>query len=215
VGAAAVLGAHTVLKGRLRLWAVGGLFLLGTLLIFGSIYFAPQALFPFLFFGVASSAALWFWTRAMFRRAVLAALLLIPLGVFCFYGASHMVLLTRFRGLESRSVQEIKLVQTGTDKTVLIEGTNACNQILHALAATTPYSPNHEGIRDSWVMTMVLVNGSTIRCRVGKGNSAHPETAWVEVHGNDYQNAELMQVLQRLEPGLWPVAARQPGGSPP
>ena len=72
---------------------------IGALLQFGSIYFVPQSLFPFLLVALAVVAGLFWWSSARGPGAVFISLLLVPLGIYCLYGLKHMVLLSRVRSL--------------------------------------------------------------------------------------------------------------------
>jgi hypothetical protein len=160
------------------------------------IYFGPQAVFPFLFIGAAVAGLFWFKPKSKFITAAIAALIVFPLSVMCVSSIQDMALVTRFRGLKGDDLREIRFVPAEAGKqTVVVRDPSALAQIAATLHSTTPYSPNHESIRNAWEVTMVLTNGSTISCRVGKGNRAHPEMAWIQFDSEVYQNPKLPTVL--------------------
>jgi hypothetical protein len=195
--------AMLFLKGPGRTLAGIVLFPLVAGLIVGSLYFAPQALFPFLFFGGAFGAAAWFHSRTQVRYARIAALLLIPLAGYCFYGAQHMSLVSQFRRLNDGSIRKITFTPVEERKTIVIDGIDACNRIARSLATTWPYSPNHDKPDKYCDVAIELTDGKTIQCRIGKGNRVDPETAWIAFDVAVYQNAELVHALERDAPGLW------------
>ena len=206
VGTAGYVAALVLLNGTYRIVAGSGFFLVVALLSLGTIYFAPQALFPFLFFVGAMAAAVWLRFKSKPRYALLVLLLLIPLGAYCIHGLSDMATIIRFRKLAGAELQAIEFTNLETKQKILIESPEARNRIVASLAHTTPYSPNHEGVRNAWEFSLRLKHGSVLRCVVGKGNRAHPEAAWISFGESVYQNADLMRVLKRDAPGLWPVA---------
>lgn len=192
--------AATELLGRLKRLPrilVGCIaFPLVTFLMFGTIYFAPQLLFPFMFFGGAGCVAIWFWSQAKWIPAGLVALLLLPLALYCGYGAKHISQLIRFENLKGSDLKEIRFTPlTDTHETTTVREPATLARIADSLRFTSPYSPNHEGIRNPVEMVLLLTDGSTISLSLGKGNRAHPETAWIGFGIEAYQNPQLSRVL--------------------
>lgn len=65
-----------------------------------------------------------------------------------------------------------------------------------------PYNPNHEGIHKAWEVTVTWKDGATTVFKVGEGNRATHDTAWVELKGT-YQSKSLYSVLAGPGIGLW------------
>lgn len=166
-------------------------------LLFGAIRFAPQALLPFVLLALAVSGVCWLWSQSRRRLAAILALALIPIvGDAYFYGLAHMRTVERLRGLSPGEIEEVRIERGGPGEAVVVRDGPTLAAIAEVLGETTPYSPNHEGIREPRKMTIRLVDGSTIEFSVGKGNRAHPETAWIQFGVEVYQNAGLRRLLQ-------------------
>jgi hypothetical protein len=196
VGTAGFTALHSRLKAKQRILACSILAPGLAFCFFGSIYFAPQAFFPFFFMCAALGGALWLWSQSITGPAVLAGLILVAIGGCCFSSAKHMALLTRFRGLKGADLSEIRFVPIEEGKqSIVVNDSLALARIAASLRSTTPYSPNHEGTRNLWRVTFVLANKAPILCLVGMGNRSHPEMAWIQFGSEVYQNPELPRAL--------------------
>ena len=204
VGTACFAGLYLRLKGigRVVAWVV--VLPIGALLLFGSLYFAPQALFPFMGVAVALFGVLALLSKSKTRPAVLASLILIPLGAWCGYGFAHMRLVVRLRSLPPEEVTELRLTQgsSGSTKTV-INNREAVERIVRSFKSTAPYSPNHEGIKQPWRLTIVMRDGSSLDLNIGNGNRAHRSFVWIQFGVEVYQNAELRVALLKASANLW------------
>ena len=181
--------------------ALGALIVLPDLLflLYGSLRFAPQVLFPFVFLAGVTTGACYLWSRSKLRLAVILALALIPIMADSyFYGVAHMRQVTRIRGLLPQEIQEVRIEDSSQGRKMVIRDGHTLALITKGLSDTSPYSPNHEGISLPRQMIIHLVDGSEINFRIGKGNRAHPETVWIEFGVKVYQNPSLYPVLQSL-----------------
>jgi len=114
-----------------------------------------------------------------------------------------MAWITRVRGLAAGQVREMRIDSPGEHESVIIDDPPTVNRIAEALRRTSPYSLNHEGIRQERRLTIHAVDGSAIPLRIGKGNSAHPDTVWIQEGVAVYQNPELYRVFEEVIPQLW------------
>lgn len=204
MGTAFFVDLYLRLSERLRLLASVILLPMGAFLQFGAVYFAPQALFPFMGVAVALFGVLALLSKSKSRPAVLASLILIPLGAWCGYGFAHMRLVVRLRSLPPEEVTELRLTQgsSGSTKTV-INNREAVERIVRSFKSTAPYSPNHEGIKQPWRLTIVMRDGSSLDLNIGNGNRAHPSFVWIQFGVEVYQNAELRVALLKASANLW------------
>jgi|ERR1043166_1112751 hypothetical protein len=186
------------LDGRSRGIAVLTILPLAAFAVWGSLYFAPQALFPFLFTAFVIGGALFRWSRARTWQAIAVSLLLVPLAAYCFYGARHIRMIMRLRALQPDDVAELRLSPRAGARTASVVGAReALAIIVPSLRATTPYSPNHETIRQPWRLTIALRDGSSVALDLGDGNRAHPAFVWVQFGVAVYQNPELGEAFAR------------------
>jgi len=173
-------------------------------LLFGSVYFAPQALFPFMFMAFAVGGAVFLWSRQRTRLAVLVALLLLPLGAYGLYGIGHIAVVTRLRNLEPEDVLRISFIpRSGKEEVREVTDSSRVSAIVTALRSTSPYSPNHEGIREPWEFRVALQRNDPITCRIGNGNRTHGETVWIQFGVEVYQNPVFYGVLKELQILPW------------
>jgi len=204
VGTACFAGLCLRLKGigRVVAWVV--LLPIGALLLFGSLYFAPQALFPFMFLAFALASALFVWPKQKARQAVLVSLLLIPLTAYCFYGFRHMALVCQVRSIPPSEVAELRFTPvSGQSGTIVLSKPEAITNIVMSLRHTFPYSPNHEGIKEPWQLTVSMRDGSQLDLSIGNGSRAHASFVWIQFGVEVYQNAQLREVLQTSGVNLW------------
>jgi hypothetical protein len=163
-----------------------------------SIYFAVQALFPFMILSVLLGA-LWASGGETKLKVIWGSLIILPLLAYCYYGASHILMVQRLKGLDYRQVSQIEFKGMSPverqDISVLITSPEEIKPITDALSQTTSYSPNHESIKNHWCTTITLKSGERFVFRAGKGNRAHPETAWVQFGVEVYQNPALYRAL--------------------
>ncbi len=167
-----------------------------TLLMLGTVYFAPQALFPFLFVALIVVGALYSWSTSRTTQALLLSLLLVPLGVFCVYGYQRMALATRLRSLQTSDVAETRFAPLSENTTdIVVDKPEALEIIVASLKGTYPYSPNHEGIERPWRVTVAMQDGSSVEFEMGHGNRAHPSFAWLQFGVEVYQDPQLCHAL--------------------
>lgn len=163
------------------------------LLQFGSLYFAPQALSPFLFVAFVVVGMLFLWSTARRSQALLVSLLLVPLSIYCLHGSRHMILLLKVRSLDPKKVSEVSLTSALAAQNIRVTESNVVANILSSLGYTSPYSPNHESIRQPWHVLITMRDGSSIQFSVGNGNRAHPESVWIEFGVEVYQNSQAFR----------------------
>jgi hypothetical protein len=177
---------------------------LGAFLLFGSVYFAPQALFPFLFMAAVVAGVLSLLSRSKTPHAVALALLLLPLGAYGLYGVRHMAAVLALRSLRADDVIRLRLSRAGTSfVNPVIDERQAVESVVRALHRTTPYSPNHESIRRPWRLTITMRDGSSRELDIGDGNVAHPGFVWIQFGVEVYQNPELRQALMKAGVNPW------------
>lgn len=209
VGAALFGALYPRLSKTGRLLAASALLPIGALLLFGSVYFAPQALFPFMFVAFALGGALFLWSQSKKSQTLLVSLLLIPLGAYCLYGLDHMALMVRLRSLHPEDVAELRFTSVSDDSgEIVVSRSDAVESIVRSLRHTSPYGPNHEGIESPWRVTMAMRDGSSIGFRLGNGNRDHPSFVWIQFGVEVYQNAELREALRTAGVELWPLDPR-------
>jgi hypothetical protein len=216
VAATALAKLDDVPKKRLRIFGVVVIYFIGLLLAVGSMYFAPQSLFPFLFLGGVLILVCWVWPKTSKLGAVAVAVvfsaLLVPFAYGCVDGIRHMCRVLRLRSLGSKpeGVKNIEIIPlsagSGTLNSVIrIVDRNKTATILQALQNTYPYSPNHETIRDPWQVTVRFRSGEKLTFELGRGNRAHPSAAWIDFDHGVYQNERLNGTLtEALAQPLWP-----------
>lgn len=130
-------------------------------------------------------------------------MLLLPLGVYCAYGARHMILLSHVRGLAGGDIRELQFTSfEKQDETIAVSKPTVVERIAQSLGDTTPYSPHHEGISHPWRLNVNLNDGSSITLHLGRGNRSNPETVWVQFGVEVYQNPSLRRVLAEEHLGL-------------
>lgn len=179
-------------------------------LVWGSLHFAPQVLFPFVFLAGVTTGACYLWSRSKPRLAALVALALIPiLADSYFYGVAHMRQVDRIRCLLPQEIQEVRIEGSSQGRKLVIRDGQTLALLAKGLGDTSPYSPNHESISLPRQMIIHLVDGSEINFRIGKGNQAHVETVWIEFGVEVYQNPSLYPVLQSLHAFSQPQPAGQ------
>ncbi|MBI1373410.1 MAG: hypothetical protein GC159_11830 [Phycisphaera sp.] len=167
------------------------------LLVWGSTLFAPQLLFPFMFLGGVIGAACYFWSASRRPPALLFALAAVPLSVGVWaYAVPHMRTLQHLRTLGPGELREVRIEDERNKTALVIDDRATLRAIAEQLADTSPYSPNHEGIAQPQRMTLRLDDGSTIDCKIGKGNRVNPDTVWIAFGVEDYQNASLYPTLR-------------------
>lgn len=159
-----------------------------------TIYFAPQALFPFMFLAAAIGRLALLWSEGIRERWAAFALVLAvcPFLMFwalCYVG--HMVQVSEMRNLRADQVTAVVFPDSGISVTDRAD----IARITDALSSTTPYSPNHESIRDPRRMEIQLRGRPPIRVSLGKGNSAKADIVWVQFGVEVYMNAPLYKVL--------------------
>jgi hypothetical protein len=204
VGTAFFVEFYPRLSERLRVLAKMTLLPMGAFLQFGAISFAPQALFPFMFVALALFGVLFLLSKSKTPLAGLAFLILIPLGAWCAYGFAHMRSVVRLRSVPPGEVTELRLSQgSSVSPNTVITNREAVERIVRSLKSTTPYSPNHEGIKQPWRLTIAMRDGSSLNLNVGNGNRAHPSFVWIQFGVEVYQNAELRDAFLRASANLW------------
>jgi len=204
IGTAFFAGLYPRLNriGRAFAWVVA--LPIGVFLLFGSLYVAPQALFPFMFLALALVGALFLWSKEKVRLAVLVSLLLIPPCLYCSYGGRHMALLCRIRSMPPSEVAELRFtVASGQSSNIVISRPEAITSIVMSLRQTCPYSANHESIKEPWRLAVFLRDGLRLQFSIGNGNRAHPSFVWIQFGVEVYQNAQLREALQALGVNPW------------
>ena len=189
--------------GRVLAWLI--ILPIAALLFFGSLYFAPQALFPFMFLAFVLAGALSLWSKGKAVPAALVSFLLVPLIPYCFAGIDHMALLGRVRSISPGDVVEVRLTSlSDRGETIVISKPEAITNIVTSLRHIFPYSPNHEGIKEPWQLAVLLRDGSQLVLSIGNGNRAHPSFVWINFERvAAYQNAELRGALRNSGVNLW------------
>jgi len=204
VGTAFFLEFYPRLNERSRRLAQVILLPMGGFLQFGVVYFAPQALFPFMVLALALFGMLFLLSKSKTPLVVLVSLVLIPLGAWCVHGVAHMRGVVRLRSLASDDVTELRLAQgSGGNTKTVINNRDAVERIVRSLKSTTPYSPNHEGIKQPWRLTIALRSGSSLDLNIGNGNRAHPSFVWIQFGVEVYQNTDLRAALLEASANLW------------
>lgn len=204
VGTAFFAGLYPRLSSAGQRLAQVVMFPIGMLLLFGSVYFAPQALSPFMFVAFVLAGALFLWSKSRRAQAILVSLLLVPLGAYCLYGYGHMALLLRLRSLQPRDVAELRFGPVSEEEgNIVVSKPDAVETIVNSLKDTHPYSPNHEGIEQPWQLTITMQDGSLLDFSVGSGNRVHPSSVWIEFGAEVYQNAQLRKALVAAGVNLW------------
>ncbi len=204
VGTACLAGLYLRLTGGARVVAWVVLLPIGAFLLFGSLYFAPQALFPFMFLAFALASVLFAWPKKKTRQAVSVSLLLIPLTAYCFYGFRHMALVCQVRSIPPSEVAELRFTPvSGQSGTIVLSKPEAITNIVTSLKQTFPYGPNHEGIKEPWRLAVSMRDGSRLEFRIGNGNRAHASFVWIQFGVEVYQNAQLRGALQASGVNLW------------
>ena len=198
-----------------RAFGAAVVYSIGILIAVGSMYFAPQPLFYFLFLG--GLVVVFCCTRPNASKPggivayIAFALLLAAFAYGCLDGILHIRRVLRLKSLQSRAdgVALIDLTPLTTNanqprESIRVVDTNAVAAITEALQGTYPYSPNHERICDPWRVTVQLRSGEKLTFELGRGNRAHPETAWIGFDRGVYQNEHLYQTLTKvLRLPLW------------
>ena len=206
-GAAAIaLAKLDSVPKRLRAFCVPIVWSIGLILPIGSMYFAPQPLFYFLFLGCILILLCWTWPKKISFQSVAWAValfvLLVASAYGCVDGIEHMGRVLRLRSIGSKldSVDSIEMrplsVDSGTLGTAIrIADRNKTGEVLRALEDTYPYSPNHEGIHNPWEVTIRFHSGETLTFELGRGNREHPNAAWIKFDRGVYQNKRLYETL--------------------
>ena len=194
--------------GRLLAWVI--LLPIGVLLLFGSLYFAPQSLFPFMFLAFALASALFPWSKKKARQAVLVLLLLIPLAACCLYGFRHMSLVGKVRSIPPGDVVELRFAPvSGKSDVIVLSNQEAITNVVMSLRHTFPYGPNHEGIKEPWRLTVSMRDGSQLAFNIGNGNRSHASFVWIQFGVEVYQNAQLREALKTSGVNLWDAEQRK------
>ena len=194
--------------GRVLAWVI--LLPIGVLLLFGSLYFAFQALFPFMLLAFALASALFPWSKKKARQAVLVSLLLIPLAAFCLYGLRHMSLVGKVRSIPPADVVELRFAPvSGKSGVIVLSNQEAITKVGMSLRHTFPYSPNHEEIKEPWRLTVSMRDGSQLAFNIGNGNCSHASFVWIQFGVEVYQNAQLREAFKTSGVSLWNAEQRR------
>jgi hypothetical protein len=173
-----------------------------------TIYFAPQVILPFMLICFVF-CAVWSSSGDAKLKGVYTAFLLIPLGVVSIYSISYLIPIYQLRNLDAQQVLSFEFVPLSPadsqSAVVRITSQDGIKAVVNALRKTTPYSPNHESIKEHWLARVRLKSGKKLEFYVGKGTGANPETAQIRIGVTVYQNPQLYQTLQTvISPPLWP-----------
>ena len=182
--------------------------------LFGTLYFAPQILFPCMALAGAVIVSLVLILGVMeaspprvfplsLRQGLIGGLIIVGLVFWCYSAKGYITRIVQLRNLAPTNIQAIQFRQFHGNREFMIENKQLLEDICEALQFTFPYSPNHEGIRERWDITILLTFGERLHFQLGKGNNAHPQTAWIEFGVHVYQNPQLPSVLSRANIPLW------------
>jgi hypothetical protein len=145
-----------------------------------TVYFAPQAMLPF-------AVVLGLLFLAVRLRSAVAAVVLVLLAGAGFpwlgYGLDQAKDVSALRTLRPSEVTSITLRPEGGRPARLSPG--RIPAFVAALHPLRPYSPNHESLHGAEVE--VATPERTLRFRIGHGNRANPDAAWIELGVCSYQ----------------------------
>jgi hypothetical protein len=201
---------------------------LGALLIWAAVFVSIAGVFPFVFLllvvGIFATTrtktSSWFAAVPVVLGGlvfVAVALAMMPRSIIHVRDQLIPVML-----LSSDRVESIQLVQLDPEDrygcTPLREGLvhevtdrAAIRRLVAALHATSPYSPNHEGIREPWLLNARTSDGGDVSVVLGRSSASSRTIGWVEfrlagevVRGSfDYQNPRIRPALEELGFRLW------------
>jgi len=172
---------------------------LGMFVLIANVFFAAQIVFPFLALAALVAAAIPVWVEDR-RVYVILVVLLSPLIVaWCvFYGVRRMVTIVRLRTLDPAEVTYVRFAPAdGRQPPAMIRDPQRISAIVRALHDLTPYSPNHESIRDASAVEIVPRSGAPIRFSAGVSDRQESPTAsWIEFGVDDYRSEALLRTLR-------------------
>jgi hypothetical protein len=176
------------------------LFVIANVLSFVEVYFATQAIAPFI---IVCLVLVGVWGRKKESKSKLleTLALALPLAGLMFYGLTYTIPVYRLRHLSSEQVREIRLSPGKEGETnIQLSSEAEITPFLLALSKTTPYAPKGEEVNAHRQVTILLNSGDKISFTMGKGTLANANTCHIKVGVTSYQNEPLCRLLESLAP---------------
>lgn len=179
-----------------------------TILVFGTIYFDPGTVMPFMFLGIVIAIILLLLScpKMIATVPVIIAIILSLMFIATFDNAvKHIRTLSKIRNLEGKSVREIHLssMNRKEKKTIIIDQKPVIDKISEALHHTSPYAPIRGWVYPLWQVTLLYVDETSATFQIDKGDQGKSETIFMEFDVELYQNPMLYKVFEEEKIKLW------------
>ena len=169
---------------------------LGCFVLIGSMRYAVQTVLPFMIL-LGFFVAIWIFSKDKLKLVIIC-LTFFPLSLWTYYEAKNIVLIESLKRLDHQTIRSIEIspaTRPNKDLSLLITNPNDLKIFAESLSVTTPYSPNHESIKEVRRVTVMMKSGGRFDFNIGKGNRANAETVWLEFGVKVYQNPALYRAL--------------------